>query len=161
MCTDIFICINQIQGSLVALMSNLNETQKDLSEAHEAVEEKDTLQDLQEQIKIGKVGINYETGELSGANFSSSVLGGLSGTSEHIAAAVSKIQQEADPAVLHLDVNLLEDIVLLSVATALGGMCIHKQKSVVTVWTAGKVCPPLMLMSLPSFFIYLQALQLR
>lgn len=130
----------QIQSSLHALMSNLNETQKDLSEAHEAVEQKETLQDLQEQIKTGKVGINYETGELSasGGGNSSSISSALlaagkmsssshGGTTtggrhaEDMAAAVSKIQQEADPAILHIDVNLLEDIVLLSVATAIGG----------------------------------------
>ena len=40
---------------------------------------------------------------------------------QEVAAAVTKLQQKADPAVLHLDVDLLQGVVLLSVSTALGG----------------------------------------
>ena len=101
-------------------MNNMNETQKDLSQAHDAMEQKETLQDLQEQIKSGKVGINYETGEISGDKLNASSLAG-SITTEDMIAEISKLQQEADPAILHLDVDLLQDVVLLSVSTALAG----------------------------------------
>lgn len=40
---------------------------------------------------------------------------------QEVAAAVEKLQAAADPARLHLDVALLRDVVLMSVATALGG----------------------------------------
>jgi hypothetical protein len=62
------------------------------------------------------VGINYETGELSG-NYSK--IAAAVTSSEF--TEVTRLQQEADPAILHLDVDLLRDIVLLSIATAIGG----------------------------------------
>lgn len=103
----------QIQESIMLLMRNLNETQQDLSLAHEEIAHKETLDDLRNQIRDGKLNVNYETGKIAIANFSTA--------SVEMAAEVTKLQQQSDPAILHLDVDLLQDIVLLSIATALGG----------------------------------------
>ena len=166
---------SRIQESLLTLANHMDETKQDLTQAHDAIERKETLQDLEQLVREGKMGVNYETGELAPAalsNLTSALLnsaaatnnaaeaGGVGGggaTDAHgghgahraageanghggdstgigslpsttttqqqqeMAAAVSKLQQAADPAVLHLDVELLRDVVLLSVSTALGG----------------------------------------
>lgn len=103
----------QIQDSIMVLMSNLNETEQDLSLAHDEIAHKESLDDLRTQIKDGRLNVNYETGEIAGGKFNT--------TSEEMALEMSKLQLESDPAILHLDVDLLQDIVLLSIATALGG----------------------------------------
>jgi Kef-type K+ transport system membrane component KefB len=164
---------SRIQESLLTLMTHMDETKQDLTQAHDAIEQKETLQDLEQLVREGKMGVNYETGELAPAassNLTSALLnsaaatinaadaggvdgggatdvhgghrthraageanghgggGSVTGSSassthqqQEMAAAVSKLQQAADPAVLHLDVELLRDVVLLSVSTALGG----------------------------------------
>eukprot|EP00624_Nannochloropsis_granulata_P001432 evm.model.NODE_1713_length_9031_cov_19.234304.3 len=163
--------MSRIQESLLTLMTHMDETKQDLSQAHDAIDQKETLQDLEQLVREGKMGVNYETGELAPAalsNLTSALLnsaavtnnaaegGGAGGGAtdvhgghreyravgeagkgdigtgsssstattqqqQEMAAAVSKLQQAADPAVLHLDVELLRDVVLLSVSTALGG----------------------------------------
>lgn len=167
---------SRIQESLLTLMTHMDETKQDLTQAHDAIEQKETLQDLEQLVREGKMGVNYETGELAPAalsNLTSALLtsaaatnnaaaeaGGVGGggatdvhgghgthraageakghggggsatgslpsstttqQQQEMAAAVTKLQQAADPAVLHLDVELLRDVVLLSVSTALGG----------------------------------------
>lgn len=145
----------RIQQSLHMLMSHINETKEDLTQVHDALEQKETLDNLEELVRQGKMGVNYETGELTSSvlkNLSSAFpQSGAAGSGEEsiseennngveisdvsdtetsalsmqqqedMAAAVSKLQQAVDPAVLHLDVNLLRDVVVLSVSTALGG----------------------------------------
>jgi len=103
----------QIANNLAVLMQNINETQKDLNLAHEGVQLKEKEEDLIGKIKDGSVAINYETGELSQGNTTISV--------SSLPDSVSKLQSEVDPAVLHLDVALLRDIVTLSLTTAAGG----------------------------------------
>ena len=95
-------------------MRNMNETQKDLNLAHEEVHQREEVEDLIGKIKDGSVGINYETGELSAGNYSTI-------SKSALPDQVTKLQAEVDPAVLHLDVSLLRDIVTLSLATAAGG----------------------------------------
>ncbi|GAB5030895.1 sodium hydrogen exchanger [Nannochloropsis oceanica] len=163
--------MSRIQESLLTLISHMDETKQDLTQAHDAIDQKETLQDLEQLVREGKLGVNYETGELAPAALSnltsarhhpaaatnnaaeggdgggeatdaprghkkhraigeadnghigtgSSSSSAITQQQQEMAAAVNKLQQAADPAVLHLDVELLRDVVLLSVSTALGG----------------------------------------
>lgn len=111
-------CSQQIKKELTSLLHNLNETQKDLVIAHEEIHQREEVDALVEKIKDGSVGINYETGELSG-NYSTTI--STSSLPSEVTEEISKLQQEADPAILHLDVELLQDVVTLSITTAVGG----------------------------------------
>lgn len=104
--------LRDIQERLVLLVSNLNDTQHDILLARQESLRKENLEELVTKMRYGEVNVNYETGLIAGANLSK-----ISTTSEEL----HKLRQDADPAILHLDVGLLTDFLSLTFATAIGG----------------------------------------
>lgn len=92
--------------------------------AHEEIHAREEGEALVEKIKDGSVGINYETGELEEGQPSGNTTTAVSipaSLPSVVTEEITKLQQEADPAILHLDVDMLKDVVTLSITTAVGG----------------------------------------
>lgn len=125
----------------------MNETEKDLVIAHEEIHAREEVEALVEKIKDGSVAINYETGELQEEKHSGNTTTAVSipaSLPSVVTEEITKLQQEADPAILHLDVDLLKDVVTLSITTAVGGeLQAHHHLPVSNSWLHTSIHQPL------------------
>lgn len=131
--------INATRAELSEARDAVGTTEKALASARQA----ERHARLAERLRDGKVAVNYETGEVASlhALLSPSELKRLAdqiGTTNlssleahllresYLPAAGSRRfareRQRADPAMLHLDTRFLQDMVALSLATAIGGL---------------------------------------
>lgn len=134
--------INATRLELAEAREAVGSTERALEEARYA----ERRAKIAERLRDGKATVDYETGEVSTLLSPSErrriglVLGtanlsrietqfleeslGLrrDGSSRHSARRFDRERQRADPAMLHLDTRFLQDIVVLSLSTALGGL---------------------------------------
>lgn len=134
--------INATREELAEAREAVGSTEKALEEARYA----ERRAKVAERLRDGKATVDYETGEVSTLLSHSerrrigTVLGAANlsklearlledslglrreGSSKHDARRFDRERQRADPAMLHLDARFLQDMVVLSLSTALGGL---------------------------------------
>ena len=131
--------INATRAELTEARDAVGTTEKALENARQA----ERRVRLAERLRDGKVAVNYETGEVSSlhALLSPAELkrlalqigsDNLTQLEAHLlresylpsggSRRFAKERQRADPAMLHLDTRFLQDMVVLSLATAIGGL---------------------------------------
>lgn len=134
--------INATRKELSEAREAVGSTEKALEEARLA----ERRAKVAERLRDGKATVDYETGKVStllspserrkiglvlGASNLSRIEAQLleeslglrrEGSSKHSARRFDRERQRADPAMLHLDTRFLQDMVVLSLATALGGL---------------------------------------
>lgn len=141
--------LSNMRQDLASLVTMINATRNELFEAREAVATTETaLADAKateihakvaERLRHGKATVDYETGQVAsllapgerrrigwvvGADNISKIEAQLLEQTKrgHMSRRVIKETYRVDPALLHLDTRFLQDMVVLSLSTALGGL---------------------------------------
>ena len=120
--TDLSRGLLAMRRDLAVLVRSLNASELELREVREVTGQKEIIDGL----LGGKVEIDYETGKIGSVSGGQRLthLANLSGSwrANALSGQVDAAKVAADPAVLHLDVQLLQDMVVLCLATAVGGL---------------------------------------
>jgi len=117
-----------INQDLHNIITNITEAQAFLNRAQRHANQREVElnglqvrafeEELISKIQAGLVHYNYETGKLEGkVSYRPEILKNTS----VLLNLFDRLKEERDPAVLHLDVHLLKDIVVLTMGTAVGG----------------------------------------
>eukprot|EP00615_Pteridomonas_danica_P012317 CAMPEP_0114354110 /NCGR_PEP_ID=MMETSP0101-20121206/19171_1 /TAXON_ID=38822 ORGANISM="Pteridomonas danica, Strain PT" /NCGR_SAMPLE_ID=MMETSP0101 /ASSEMBLY_ACC=CAM_ASM_000211 /LENGTH=568 /DNA_ID=CAMNT_0001495289 /DNA_START=471 /DNA_END=2177 /DNA_ORIENTATION=- len=112
-----------MRRDLALLVQSINASEFELNEVKEVTGQKEVVEGLLR----GKVEVDYESGKIGSLSHHHNRITRLANESSRwsttaLSKQVAEATTAADPAVLHLDVQLLQDMVVLCLATGVGGL---------------------------------------